>query len=64
MVTGDSLVRQLELGSGAVYENAVVQRRRDMEPAPASGGDCNAWRLLLLVWRAKADPSKKNCQLP
>ena len=40
---GLSPVRPSEARHCSVYENAVVQRRCDMESAPASGGDWNAW---------------------
>ena len=61
---GDGRTRpSAEFGSAAVYENAVVQCRCDMEFAPSARGDRNAGWLLLLVWRTKADQGQKNRHL-
>jgi hypothetical protein len=54
---------RVKLGLAAVYENAFVQRRCDMESAPAAGGDRHTHLVLLLVWFAKAHPSPKDCEL-
>jgi len=61
VVTGDSPVRRTRLGGGA-YENAFVQRRRDMESSPAPCGDRHARMVPLLVWFAKAHSSQENCE--
>src|ERR1022692_1653973 len=65
VVTGDSPVRaERKLGSGAAYENAFVQRRRDLESDPASGGDRGPRVVFLLVWFKKNHSSQKDCRFP